>query len=111
MKPEKQNSHQDITGIQRSERISEAFTLVELLVVIAIIAVLSALLLPALSRSREEAQSMSCKNHLHQIGLALQMCVQDNGWYPPLAPRGTMTLCFDRLMPYYPSSWTNASWN
>jgi prepilin-type N-terminal cleavage/methylation domain-containing protein/prepilin-type processing-associated H-X9-DG protein len=111
MKPEKQNSHQDITGIQRSERNSEAFTLVELLVVIAIIAVLSALLLPTLSRSREEAQSTACKGQLHQIGMALQMYVQDNGWYPPLAQRYTHTLCFDRLLPYDPVSWTNASWN
>jgi prepilin-type processing-associated H-X9-DG protein len=39
------------------------------------------------------------------------MYVQDNGYYPPLAERGTTTLCFDRLYPYYPVSWTNASWN
>ncbi|MGA9777019.1 MAG: hypothetical protein WBS33_01985 [Verrucomicrobiia bacterium] len=39
------------------------------------------------------------------------MYVQDTGWYPPLAERGTKTLCFDRLYHYYPVSWTNASWN
>lgn len=90
---------------------SRAFTLTELLVVIAIIAVLAALLLPPLSRAKDQARRTACRNLLHQIGLGLQMYVQDNGYYPPLAERGTTTLCFDRLYPYYPVSWTNASWN
>ena len=90
---------------------SRAFTLTELLVVIAIIAILAALLLPALWRAKEQARSTACKNLLHQIGLGLQIYVQDNGRYPPLAERGTTTLCFDRLLPYYPVNWTNASWN
>src|ERR1035438_3713093 len=88
-----------------------AFTLIELLVVIAIIAILVALLLPALSKAREKARSTACKNLQRQIGLGLQMYVQENGCYPPMAERGTTTLCFDRLYPYYPVSWTNASWN
>lgn len=92
-------------------QLTSAFTLIELLVVIAIIAILVALLLPALASAREKARSTACKNHLRQIGLGLQMYVQDNGCYPPLAERGTTTLCFDRLYPYYPISWTNASWN
>ena len=90
---------------------SRAFTLIELLVVIAIIAILVALLLPALSKAREKARSTACKNLQRQIGLGLQMYVQENGCYPPMAERGTTTLCFDRLYPYYPVSWTNASWN
>jgi prepilin-type N-terminal cleavage/methylation domain-containing protein/prepilin-type processing-associated H-X9-DG protein len=90
---------------------SNAFTLTELLVVIAIMAFLAALLLPALLRAKEQARSASCKNLLHQIGLGLQMYVQESGWYPPLAERGTTTLCFDRLYPFYPVSWTNLSWN
>ncbi|HEV2329861.1 MAG TPA: hypothetical protein VGY56_13845 [Verrucomicrobiae bacterium] len=72
---------------------------------------MAALLFPALLRSREQAQSGACKNRLYQIGLAVQMYVQDNGWYPPLAQKGTPLLCFDRLLPYDPFSWTNAEWN
>ena len=89
----------------------EAFTLVELLVVVAIIAILAALLLPALARAGEKARSTACKNHLRQIGLGLQMYVSDSGFYPPMAERGTLTLCFDRLYPYCPINWTNESWN
>src|ERR1700685_2171115 len=54
------------------------FTLIELLVVIAIVGVLAALLLPVLSAAKSYARSSSCKNHLHQMGLAMQMYVHDN---------------------------------
>jgi prepilin-type N-terminal cleavage/methylation domain-containing protein/prepilin-type processing-associated H-X9-DG protein len=87
------------------------FTLTELLVVIAIIAILAALLFPVLSNAKDQSRSAACKNLQRQIGLGLQMYVQESGYYPPLAERGTTTLCFDRLYAYYPVSWTNLSWN
>lgn len=53
-----------------------------MLVVLAIIAILTAILLPVLSRVREEGRSAQCKSNLHQLGLAMQQYVDDNGKYP-----------------------------
>jgi prepilin-type N-terminal cleavage/methylation domain-containing protein len=71
----------------RNKDAKKAFTLIELLVVIAIIAILAAMILPALSRARERAKRSVCASNLRQISLSFGMYAADNYEFFPMCSR------------------------
>jgi prepilin-type N-terminal cleavage/methylation domain-containing protein len=100
---------------RKKSRGKTGFTLIELLVVIAVIAILAALLLPALARSKDQARSVVCKNHLHEMGMALRMYADDTKVYP----YGQINVIdsiwpeywYIALQPYYSLNWTNPAYH
>ena len=88
----------------RSRGDEHAFTLIELLVVIGIIALLAALLVPTLARTKVAAKNTACKGNLRQLGIALTLHADEREAYPHGADFSRGALWYNELAPYYGSA-------
>ena len=96
-----------------AKTIRSGFTLIELLVVIAIIAILAAMLLPALAKAKEKAKAITCTSNMKQIGIAMALYVDDNsGNYPIVSytdANGNSVSWEDQLSTYLPQKNINST--
>jgi prepilin-type N-terminal cleavage/methylation domain-containing protein/prepilin-type processing-associated H-X9-DG protein len=107
--------------MRRSRGAGFGFTLIELLAAIGVISILAALVLSAVSSAKSRARMITCKNHLRQMGVALQMYVHDyDGKYPysrGIPDAGQAAGDYDsrwwwaKLLPYYPIKWTDPAYH